>query len=63
MSMVGTMGYLTVATRGADGPGEVSISPQGCYIAWSQEPIARGSQVIVTAERDTRTVSVQPTGL
>lgn len=61
--LVGALGYVTIAIRGPDRPGEVSISPRGSYIAWSRDPLPAGVQIIVTAVRDTRTVSVQPTGL
>jgi len=55
------MGRVTVATRGVDGPGEVLISVRGgteAYLAWSEEPLARETQVIVFNSRGERTVDV-----
>lgn len=59
----GDTGYVTIATRGPNGPGEIEIVKFGKYVAWSQEPLPVGAEVVVTATRSTRTVNVQPTGL
>ena len=60
-ALVGSIGVLTIATRGAAGPGEVQVSVRGgseCYIAWSPEPLPRGSTVLVIETRGTRAVDV-----
>jgi hypothetical protein len=60
-SLIGSIGVLTIATRGAHGPGEVLVKIRGgseAFIAWSAEPIPRGSTVLVINNRGTRTVDV-----
>ncbi len=60
-SAVGRTGTLTVATRGADGPGEVLVKMRGgteAYIAWSEQPLAKGTIVLVWGSRGERTVDV-----
>jgi hypothetical protein len=60
-SLIGSIGVLTVATRGQAGPGEVLVKIRGgseCYIAWSPAPIPRGATVLVIETRGTRTVDV-----
>jgi hypothetical protein len=60
-SLIGSIGVLTVATRGQAGPGEVLVKIRGgseCYIAWSPDPIPRGATVLVIETRGTRTVDV-----
>ncbi len=60
-SAIGCIGVLTVATRGTAGPGEVLVKIRGgseAYIAWSPEPLARGTTVLVIEERGSRTVDV-----
>jgi len=62
-AVVGSIGVLTVATRGPVGPGEVLIPVRGgseTFIAWSPEPLPRGSTVLVIESRGTRTVDVSP---
>jgi hypothetical protein len=61
VSLIGCIGVLTVATRGVAGPGEVLVRVRGgkeAYIAWSSEPIRKGSTVLVVESRGTRTVDV-----
>jgi hypothetical protein len=61
VSLIGCIGVLTVATRGPAGPGEVLVSVRGgreAFIAWSSEPIRKGSAVLVTQSRGTRAVDV-----
>ena len=61
VSLIGRIGVLTVATRGPAGPGEVLVKVRGgreAYIAWSSEPIRRGSAVLVIESRGTRAVDV-----
>jgi hypothetical protein len=59
--VIGAIGVLTVATRGQAGPGEVLIKIRGgseAYIAWSPEPLPRGTTVLVIESRGTRAVDV-----
>ena len=61
VSPIGCIGVVTVATRGQAGPGEVLVKIRGgseAFIAWSAEPIPRGSTVLVINNRGTRTVDV-----
>ena len=61
VSLIGCIGVLTVATRGPAGPGEVLVKIRGgreAYIAWSSEPIRKGSTVLVIESRGTRAVDV-----
>ena len=58
---IGTVGVLTIATRGTAGPGEVSIKIRGGserYLAWSEVPIRKGATVLVIDCRGPRTVDV-----
>ena len=58
---VGQVGMLSVATRGADGPGEVHCPVRGgteSFIAWSPEPLPKGTSVLVIESRGHRTVDV-----
>lgn len=60
-SAVGCVGLLTVATRGADGPGEVFLRIRGgseSYLAWSDEPLATNTWVLVVESRGARAVDV-----
>ena len=64
-TLVGAIGVLTIATRGRAGPGEVLVSVRGsseCYIAWSPQPLPRGSTVLVVETRGTRAVEVSAWG-
>jgi hypothetical protein len=67
--LIGSIGVLTVATRGRDGAGEVLVKIRGgseSYIAWSPEPIAKGATVLVIESHGARSVDVSewndPTG-
>lgn len=60
--LIGSVGYLSVATRGTEGPGEV-VLPNKSLVAWSKEPLRKGHPVLITALRDTREVSVEPIDL
>jgi hypothetical protein len=56
---------VIVATRGAAGPGEVLVQVRGgteAYIAWSEQPLARGTEVLVFNARGERTVDVMEFG-
>jgi hypothetical protein len=60
-SAVGCSGRLIVATRGLGGPGEVLVTMRGgteAYLAWSEEPLAKGTTVLVFNSRGGRTVDV-----
>jgi hypothetical protein len=60
-SAIGSVGVLTVGTRGEGGPGEVLIKIRGgseTYIAWSDKPLPKGATVLVVDARSGRTVDV-----
>ena len=62
-SAIGCIGVVTVATRGTSGPGEVLVKIRGgseAFIAWSPEPLAKGTTVLVIEERGSRTVDISP---
>jgi membrane protein implicated in regulation of membrane protease activity len=62
-SVVGCVGSLIVATRGSGGPGEVLLNVRGskeAYLAWSDQPLPKGHQVLVIDTRGARTVVVEP---
>jgi hypothetical protein len=52
---------VIVATRGAAGPGEVLVRMKGgteAYLAWSEVPLAKGTEVLVFNTRGERAVDV-----
>jgi membrane protein implicated in regulation of membrane protease activity len=58
---IGCVGVLTLATRGTAGAGEVLIKIRGgteSYLAWSDEPLAKGTTVMVIESRGARAVNV-----
>jgi hypothetical protein len=58
---IGTVGVLTVATRGLAGPGEVRIRIRGgseLFLAWSETPLPKGATVLVIEYRGPLTVDV-----
>ena len=60
--VIGATGVVIVATRGIGGPGEVSLRIGGAsdsYLAWSEHPLARGIEIVVTDRRGPRTVEVE----
>jgi len=60
-SAIGSVGVLTVGTRGRRGPGEVRIKIRGgseTFIAWSETPLPRGATVLIIDERGRRAVDV-----
>ena len=60
-SPAGRAGYVTVAIAGPDRPGEVRVAIRGGtehFIAYAEEPIARGMSVIVVTDRGGRAVDV-----
>jgi hypothetical protein len=60
-SAIGTVGVITIPTRGAAGPGEVRIRIRGGsenFLAWSETPLPRGATVLIIDARGRRTVEV-----
>jgi hypothetical protein len=63
ISVIGCVGSLIVATRGSAGAGEVLLSVRGtkeAYLAWSEQPLPKGTEVLVIDVRSARTVFVEP---
>jgi membrane protein implicated in regulation of membrane protease activity len=61
--VIGCVGPLIVATRGKGGAGEVLLTVRGSketFLAWSDEPLPKGTQVLVVEARAARTVVVEP---
>jgi hypothetical protein len=59
--LIGCIGVIRVATRGPAGPGEVVVKIRGgseTYIAWSPEPLPKGTTVLVIESRGGRAVDV-----
>jgi membrane protein implicated in regulation of membrane protease activity len=62
-SAIGCVGKLIVATRGDRGAGEVLVTLRGskeAFLAWSNEPLPKGTEVLVIEVRGARTVVVEP---
>ncbi|MGH3203599.1 MAG: hypothetical protein ACRDP5_16310 [Streptosporangiaceae bacterium] len=60
-SSIGSVGRLSVGTRGDDGPGEVLIKIRGgseAFLAWSDTPLPKGTTVLVIDSRGARAVDV-----
>ncbi|KAA6214891.1 hypothetical protein ACH4GK_19020 [Streptomyces rimosus] len=60
-AVVGCAGELVLGTRGAAGAGEVLVRVRGgteTFLAWSAEPLARGTRVLVVTSRGGRQVDV-----
>jgi hypothetical protein len=60
-SSIGSVGRLSVGTRGNGGPGEVLIKIRGgseAFLAWSEKPLPKGSTVLVIDSRGERAVDV-----
>ena len=58
---IGCGGTVIVATRGPAGPGEVMVKVRGgteAYLAWSERPLAKGTEVLVFNSRGERAVDV-----
>jgi hypothetical protein len=52
---------VVVATRGTAGPGEVLVKVRGgteAFLAWSEQPLAKGTTVLVFNNRGERAVDV-----
>jgi hypothetical protein len=59
--VVGCVGEVILATRGADGPGEVLVKVRGgreTFFAYSEQPLPRGTVVLVFDTRADRSVDV-----
>jgi membrane protein implicated in regulation of membrane protease activity len=64
-TILGCTGTIIVPTRGTDGPGEVLVKVRGgteAYLAWSERPLPKGTQVVVFEFRGERTVDVMEFG-
>ncbi len=64
--MIGTQAVVTLATRGQAGPGEVVVEQGGgteVYIAWSSDPLPKGTPVVIFGTRGARNVDVEPLSL
>jgi membrane protein implicated in regulation of membrane protease activity len=62
-SAIGCVGKLIVATRGDHGAGEVLVTLRGtkeAFLAWSDEPLPKDTEVLVVEVRGARTVVVEP---
>jgi membrane protein implicated in regulation of membrane protease activity len=63
LSPIGCTGVLVVGTRGANGPGEVVVKIRGgseAFLAFSDEPLPKGTTVLVVETRGARSVVVTP---
>jgi hypothetical protein len=59
----GCVGVIVVATRGPAGPGEAKLTVRGsreAYLAWSVDPLPKGTEVLVIGTRGARTIDVEP---
>ena len=60
-AVIGCVGVLHVGTRGLRGPGEVVVQVRGgseAFLAWSEQPLAKGTRVLVIESRGERAVDV-----
>lgn len=58
---MGCTGTVIVATRGEQGPGEVLVKVRGgteAYLAWSEQPLATGTEILVYNARGDRALDV-----
>ncbi|MGH9106130.1 MAG: NfeD family protein [Acidimicrobiales bacterium] len=61
--VVGRSGHVSVAIPGPDKPGEVVVRIRGgseAYIAYSDQPVETGAEVVVVSDRGARTLFVAP---
>lgn len=61
--LVGRSAQVSLAIPGGSRPGEVMVRVRGgteTYIAFADEPVEEGAQVLVLADRGGRMVSVAP---
>jgi membrane protein implicated in regulation of membrane protease activity len=62
-SVIGCVGTVVVPTRGAHGTGEVLLTVRGykeTFLARSDEPLPKGTKVLVVESHGARTVIVEP---
>ena len=62
-TVIGRSAYVTVAIPGGTKAGEVIIRVSGgteSYIAFADQPVELGAQVVVVADRGARTLFVAP---
>lgn len=62
-SLIGRVGIVSEAVRGGKLPGEVRIVVQGLphfYLAFCDEPLAVGRQVLIIHSRGSRQLDVEP---
>ena len=62
-SVVGKTAHVTVAIPGGARPGEVLVRVRGgseSYIAYADDPVDEGVQVVVVADRGARSLMVVP---
>jgi membrane protein implicated in regulation of membrane protease activity len=59
-TMIGARGTVTIATRGQDGPGEVRVDGSETFIAYSEDPLAKGTLVVIYDTHAGRRVDVEP---
>lgn len=55
------MGELHVGTRGPRGPGEAVVRVRGgteAFLAWSEQPLPKGTRILVVESRGQRAVDV-----
>jgi hypothetical protein len=60
-AVIGCTGRLLIGTRGSAGPGEVLVRVRGgseAFLAWSEQPLAAGTTVLVIESRGARQVDV-----
>jgi len=60
-SVIGQVGEVLVRVRGSDRPGEIVATVHGIretFIAYAEEPLERGAQVLVVSIRGPRQVDV-----
>lgn len=61
-TLIGKVGYVSVPIP-EHGPGEVMVAVRGgteAFAAWSDEPIAKHTRVVVVEDRSGRSVTVTP---
>ena len=62
-SVVGRPGHVTIAIPGGEQPGEVLLRVRGgseSYIAFADQAIPMGTEVVIVSDRGGRTVFVAP---
>jgi membrane protein implicated in regulation of membrane protease activity len=64
-AVIGRTGTVVVRVRGAEGPGEVTVSVRGgseTFLAYADAPLDVGAAVLVVESRGPRAVTVEPWG-